>query len=116
MTYSVVRSTACDRDLSLIFDHLFETCQNLGDAPEEAFERASARIRSIEDDMEALGRASFQGTLRPDLLPDLRWVTKNRAIFYFQVDERAAALRILAVFFSGQDYRMNMLLRLSKSD
>jgi hypothetical protein len=47
--------------------------------PDEAFEWASARIRSIEDDMEALGRAPFQGTLWPDLLPDLRWVTRDRA-------------------------------------
>ena len=113
MDFSVIRSAACDRDLSLIFDHLVETYQDLGDAPDEAFERASARIRSIEDDMEALGRAPFQGTLWPDLLPDLRWVTKNRAIFYFQVDEPAALLRVLAVFFGGQNHRKTMLLRLS---
>lgn len=116
MDFRVLRSVACDRDLSLIFDHLFETYQNLGDAPDEAFERASARIRSIEDDMEALGRVPFQGTLWSDLLPDLRWVTKNRAIFYFQIDKAAAAVRILAVFFGGQDHRMKMLLRLSDID
>jgi toxin ParE1/3/4 len=113
--FSVVRSVASDRDLSLIFDHLFDTYQDLGDAPDEAFERASARIRSIEDDMEALGLTPHQGTLCPDLLPGLRRVTKNRAIFYFQVDERAAVLRVLAVFFGGQNHQMSMLLRLSSS-
>lgn len=114
MDYRVLRSAACDYDLSLIFDHLFKTYQDLGDAPDEAFGRASARIRSIEEEMGALGRAPFQGTLWPDLLPDLRWVTKSRAIFYFQVDEAAGVVRILAVFFGGQDHRMNMLLRLSR--
>lgn len=116
MDYRVLRSVACDHDLSLIFNHLFETYQNLGDAPDEAFERASARIRSIENDMEAIGRILCQGTLWPDLLPDLRWVTKNRATFYFQVDETAAVVRVLAVFFGGQDDRMKMLLRLSALD
>jgi plasmid stabilization system protein ParE len=100
----------------LIFDHLFETYQDLGDPPDEAFERAAARIRSIEGDMEALGRAPFQGTLWRELLPDLRWVTKNRAIFYFQIDESAAVVRVLAVFFGGQDHRMKMLLRVSEAD
>ena len=56
--------------------------------------------------MQALGQAPLQGTLWPDLLPDLRWVIKNRAIFYFRVDERAAVLRVLAIFFGGQDHRM----------
>lgn len=114
MAYKVLRSTACDEDLSLIFDYLFETFCDLGDAPEEAFERAAARIRSIEDDMAALAKAPFQGTLWPDLLPNLRWVTKDRAIFYFQVDEAEAVVRVLAVFFGGQDHRMRMLLRLSR--
>ena len=116
MDYRVLRSVACDHDLSLIFDHLFETYQDLGDAPDEAFARASARIRSIEDDMEGLGRVPVQGTLWPELLPHLRWVTKNRAIFYFQIDEAAAVVCILAAFFGGQDHRMKMLLRLSDMD
>lgn len=116
MGYRVLRSAACDHDLSLIFDHLFETYRELGDTPEEAFERASLRIRSIEDDMESLGGVPFKGTLWPDLLSDLRWVTKNRAIFYFQVDETATVVRVLAVFFGGQDHQMKMLLRLSNLD
>ncbi|MGI9504401.1 MAG: type II toxin-antitoxin system RelE/ParE family toxin [Geminicoccaceae bacterium] len=116
MGYRVLRSVACDHDLSLIFDHLFATYQNLGDAPDESFERPSARIRAIEDDMEAIGRMPIQGTLWPDLLSELRWVTKNRAIFYFQVDETASVVRVLAVFFGGQDHWMKMLLRLSALD
>ena len=116
MNHEVLRSAACDRDLSLIFDKLSEAYEDLGDSPCEAFKRASARVRSILDDMEALGSVPFQGTLWSDQLPDLHWVTKNRMIFYFQIDDAAAVVRILAVFFGGQDHRMKMLLRLSDID
>lgn len=116
MAYKVVRSLASDRDLSLIFDFLFETHRDLGESLDDAFSRASARIKAIEDDMEALGLAPFQGTLWPELLPGLRWVTKSRTIFYFQVDEGRATVRVLAVFFGSQDHRMKMLLRLSAQD
>lgn len=46
MGYKALRSVARDHDLSLIFDHFFETYQNLGDAPDETFERASAVMSS----------------------------------------------------------------------
>jgi plasmid stabilization system protein ParE len=114
MAFEVVRSRASDRDLELIFDHLTETYQALGDPVETALERAAARVRAIEDDMEGLGRAPFQGTLREHVLPGLRQVTKNRAIFYFVIDEAAGQVRILAVFFGGQDYLTHMLRRIGR--
>lgn len=113
MDYKVLRSPACDRDLALILDYLAEAYQNFGDAPDDAFERAVARIRSIEDNMAALSSAPFQGTLLADLLPDLHWVTKNRTILYFQVDEAMSVVRILAVFSRAQNHHMRMLMRLA---
>jgi toxin ParE1/3/4 len=112
MAFEVVRSRASDRDLELIFDHLIDTYQALGDPPDAALERAAARVRAIEDDMAGLGRMPFRGTLRHDLLPGLRQVTRNRAIFYFRIDEEAAQVRVLAVFFGGQDHLGHMLRRL----
>jgi plasmid stabilization system protein ParE len=112
MAFEVVRSRACDRDLEAVFDHLAESHMALGEPPEAAFARAAARVRAIEDAMERLGRAPFQGPLRPDLMPDLRQVTKDRAVFYFQVDAAAERVRVLAVFFGGQDHLAQMLRRL----
>jgi len=112
MAFEVVRSRASDRDLERIFDHLVESHQALGDVVGDALERAAARVRAIEDDMEGLGAAPFQGTLREDLLPGLRQVTKNRAVFYFLIDADAGQVRILAIFFGGQDHRAQMLRRL----
>ena len=114
MAFEVVRSRASDRDLEAIFDHLAATYQAFGDTLAEALDRAAARVRAIEDDMERLGRTPFQGTRREELRPSLRQVTRNRAIFYFEVDEAAEELRVLAVFFGGQDHVAQMLRRLGR--
>ena len=63
-----------------------------------------------------IGLAPFQGTLRDDLMPGLRQVTKNRAIFYFLVDEAAGQVRVLATFFGGQDHLRRMLARIGRGD
>lgn len=53
----------------------------------------------------------FRGTLWPDPLAELHWITENLAIFYLQMDETVALVRVLAVFFGGQDHRMKVLSR-----
>ena len=53
---------------------------------------------------------TFQGTLRPELGDGIRNVTKHRAIFYFEVLEEQ--IRVLAIFFGGQDHQGRMLLRI----
>lgn len=112
MAFKVLRSTQTDQDLGLILDHLIQSYLDLGDALPGAFARAARRVGSIEADMEALHKAPFQGTLLPEILPGLRRVTKNQAVFYFDVDEGEKTVRILAVFFGGQDHLRHMLTRL----
>ena len=112
MVFDVVRSRASDRDLELLFDHLVEVHQALGDPVAEAFGRAAARVRAVEADMERLGQAPRQGTPREDLRPGLRQVTRNRAVFHFELEEDRKELRVLAVFFGGQDHLGRMLARL----
>ena len=48
----------------------------------------------------------------PDTMPDLRRVTKDRAIIYFRVVEAAKRVQFLAIFFGGQDHQNHMLSRL----
>ena len=114
MAFRVERTEDSDRDLDALFDFLFEAARAFGEPPQEAFDRAAARIEAIEDAMQALGKVPHQGSLRPDLLPGLRNVTKDRAILYFTVDERNEVVRVLAVFFGGQDHQRAMLLRLGE--
>ena len=77
MPYSVVRALEIDRDLVLIFDFLVRSYVEFGDHREDAIRRAAARVRGIESAMLDLGRAPHLGTLRPDLLPGLRSVTRD---------------------------------------
>ncbi|MBI1252405.1 MAG: type II toxin-antitoxin system RelE/ParE family toxin [Alphaproteobacteria bacterium] len=116
MRYRVERALATDDDLAAIFDFLLLSYLDFGDARDEALARAAARIEGIEAEMLALGATPHQGTLRPELLPGLRSVTKRRAIFYFDVDDDLRLVRVLAIFFGGQDHQRAMLQRLSKSD
>lgn len=115
MAYKVERSAQSDRDLEIIFDFLFEAALGFGGDEATAFERASMRILEIEDAMEALGEVPHQGTLHPDFSGGLRSVTKGRAIFYFDVDDSEHVVRVLAIFFGGQDHQRRMLLRLLSS-
>ena len=46
------------------------------------------------------------------MMPGLRSVTKDRAIFYFTIDEGKHVVRVLAVFFGGQDHQREMLKRM----
>jgi plasmid stabilization system protein ParE len=95
MPYRVERSLATDQDLAAIFDFLLESYMAFGEARGEALD------------------LPHQGSLRPDILPGLRSVTKRRAIFYFDVDDELRLVRVLAVFFGGQDHQRAMLRRLS---
>ena len=115
MAYEVLRAVAVVRDLDLIFDFLMTAAEAFGESPEDAFARAAGRIAAIESDLEALGRAPHQGTLRLHLGKTVRNVTKNRVVFYFEVDDTKQILRILAVFFGGQDHDAHILLRMLKS-
>ncbi|MFT3727611.1 MAG: type II toxin-antitoxin system RelE/ParE family toxin [Terricaulis sp.] len=116
MPYRVERALDTDDDLAAIFDFLLNSYIGFGDARDEALERAAVRIEGIEAEMLTLGDIPHQGTLRPELLPGLRSVTKQSAIFYFDVDDDLRLVRVLAIFFGGQDHQRAMLQRLSNSE
>jgi toxin ParE1/3/4 len=115
LVYKIFRSAAIQRDLDLIFDHLFQSYVALGDPKTDAFERAVRRIENIKSDMDVLACTPHQGTLDQDIEPGLRHVTKNRAVFYFHVDEEAEIVRLIAVFFGGQNHQRRMLARIQGS-
>ena len=114
MGFDVRRSVACREDLDRIFDHLFQAYTALGDPRSDAFERAVGRLAAIEAAMDALAAAPYQGTLWPEVMDGLRWVTKDRAIFYYRVDPATETLTVLAVFFGAQDHKAHVLERVLK--
>jgi plasmid stabilization system protein ParE len=112
VNYRIERVRWANDDLDELFDFLVQTFESLGDDLESAVDRASGRVGRIKTDMRALGAVPHQGTPYPQLMPGLRSVTKDRAIFYFIVDDEMQVVRVLAVFFGGQDHQRLMLRRL----
>jgi len=115
MVFELFRAPAADQDLNLIFEHLVESYLSLGDDLQDAVARAAARLKAIDSDMLALVRAPHQGSLRHQISPGLRQVTNNRTIFYFKVGEARQEVKVLAVFFRGQDHEKHILKRLGKT-
>lgn len=112
MAWTVERAAAANVDVEPIFDFLFRAALDFGKPTDRAFEQAARRVRAIGDAAFRLGAAPRLGTLMPQLLPGLRRVIRERAIIYFDTDETAESLRVLAIFFGGQDHQRRMLLRL----
>lgn len=110
--HEVVRTRQADRDLDALFDFLFASYLHFGDSDESAFLRATERVERVKSEMRALGDFPSQGTLMEEVMPGLRRVTKDRAIFYFTIDDEATMVRVLAVFFGGQDHERTLLKRL----
>lgn len=110
--WTVEFAEEAEHDLALIFDHLFETYQDLGEPDETAFEHASARIRGIRESAVDLVSNPYQGTRREAIDPNLRNITINKAIIWFHVEEKRQVIHVLAFFFGGQDYVRHMLRRI----
>ncbi|MEM1234127.1 MAG: type II toxin-antitoxin system RelE/ParE family toxin [Pseudomonadota bacterium] len=112
MAWRVEFARDADGDLALIFDHLFESYRSFGETADEAAEHAAARIRAIVDGATRLGDTPYIGTLSPDHGPGLRYLRRDGAVIWFTLHEATETLRVLAIFFGGQDHRRHMLLRL----
>lgn len=112
MAFRIEFAAEAEFDLELIFDHLIDSYASFGEPADEAFRRAQQRIRAIRRDVETLRAAPYRGTRHDDLLHGLRHVTIGSAVCWFQVDEIGAAIRIMAVFFGGQDHIRRMMIRL----
>jgi plasmid stabilization system protein ParE len=111
-------AAAALRDLDLIFDHLAQPYRSVGEGPEEALEHAAHRIRSIVAAADRLALAAHRGPVHEDIAPGLRHVTLDRAVYHFQIEGSCdgGRVRILAVFFGGQDHQRRMRLRIVRGE
>ena len=112
MQFSIEFSADAERDFELIFDHLFESYRGFGESVEEALAHAARRVDAIRRWTDQLCVAPHRGTLHEDMLPGLRHIAIDRAIYWFQVHEEEEKVRVLAIFFGGQDHVRHMLARL----
>lgn len=116
MPFAVEFSTESERDFELIFDHLFKSYVGFGESADEALEHAAHRIMGIRRAADRLATFPMRGTVRDDILPGVRHLTIDRAIYWFDIDEAGHKVRVLAIFFGGQDHVHHMLVRLLRDD
>jgi toxin ParE1/3/4 len=112
MRFRIEFSAEAERDFSLVFDHLLGSYRSFGESVEAALDHSENRIRSIRQEADRLGAAPFRGESHDSLVPGLRHLTINRAIYWFEVNEAEQRVRVLAIFFGGQDHVRHMLARL----
>ena len=62
--------------------------------------------------MTRIATAPHRGETHEELLPGLRHLTLDRAIYWYRVQEDTETVQVLAIFYGGQDHARQMLLRL----
>ena len=112
MTVRLEFSADAERDFALIFDHLCDSYRGFGEDVHAAFDHAEARVMEIRAAADRILTAPHRGEKRDDILPGLRRLTIERASYWFDIDEERRTVRVLAVFFGGQDQIRRMLTRL----
>ena len=112
MAFRLEVSAAAERDFELIFDHLLRSYLDFGESPESAVDRAETRMVEIRAAAERILSAPHRGERHDAILPGVRHLVIGRAIYRFDVDETRETVRVLAVFFGGQDHIRRMTVRL----
>ena len=110
--WTIEYSVDAERDLELISQHLFDAYCSFGEPGFEAFSHVEARADQLLAAVEGLIDMPFIGTLRPDLMPGLRYLRRDGAAIWFVPDEAREVISVLAIFFGGQDHMRRMLARL----
>ncbi|MCY4137232.1 MAG: type II toxin-antitoxin system RelE/ParE family toxin [Rhodobacteraceae bacterium] len=83
-----------------------------GEALEDALDHAEALILEIRAAADRIAAAPHRGERHDNILPGPRHLTIGRAVYWFDVDDDRRTVRILAIFFGGQDHIRHMMARL----
>jgi plasmid stabilization system protein ParE len=110
--WTVVFAEDAINDLVLITEYLTQAYCSYGEPLAEANRHAQLRIESIIAKAERLAIAPLRGESRDDLLPGLRHLALDRAVYWFRPRAEQRDIQVLAVFFGGQDHQRRMLVRL----
>jgi toxin ParE1/3/4 len=83
-----------------------------GEPLAEAKRHAEVRIEAIITAAERLATAPFRAESHDDLLPGLRHLALDRAVYWCRPRAGQREIQVLAVPFGGQDHQHRMLVRL----
>ena len=94
-SYRVTVTAEAKTDLRRIKAHIVRT-SGLVESAERIIRELAARLR----DLEAL---PHQGTQRDDIRTALRLLPHHKAVVAFEIEERSNCVRILRLFYGGED-------------
>jgi len=110
--WTVVFAAEAINDLVLITEFLTQAYCGFGEPLAEAHSHAQVRIEAIITAAERLATAPLRGESHDDLLPGLRHLALDRAVYWFCPRAEQREIQVLAVFFGGQNHQRRMLVRL----
>ena len=116
MAFRLEFSSEAERDFGLIFDHLLRSYLDFGESLESALDHAGTRVLEVRAAAKRNLSAPHRGERHDDILPGLRHLVIGQAIYWFAVDEAGETVRVVAVFFGGQDHVRRMMTRLLEGE
>ncbi|WP_445682927.1 type II toxin-antitoxin system RelE/ParE family toxin [Radicibacter daui] len=105
-------SEAAERDFEQIFDHLFTAYIKLGEAHDEALERAAERIDNLRREINRLTDTPYIGTQRSDIYTGIRFLRRDKSAIWFLPAESSNTIIVVAIFHGAQDHIRQMLVRM----
>ena len=100
-SWSMVFAEESINDLLPITDYLTQFYCDFGEPPPEANRHAQVRIEVIIAAVERLVTAPLCGEFHDDLLPVLRHLALDRALYWFRSPSEAREILVSAVFFGA---------------
>lgn len=114
LAWKIELSRDAQDDLRTVFIHLFNTHhRSFGHDTRQARDLAASRIKGIEGNATRLIAAPHIGTKHIIRGVTLRHVTFDRAVYWFEPDASIETVRIIGIFYGGQDHLGRMLARLT---
>ncbi len=103
--YKLVFAKSALGDFDRIAEHLFRSYVYFGDTPHRAFDRTEFRISELRNFIRKLESTPHRGTIRNDLMVELRILPDRRqAAIAFKVDDQKRTVKVLRIFYGGEDY------------
>ena len=107
--YKLVFAKSALGDFDRIAEHLFKSYVYFGDMPQRAIDRTESRISEIRNFIRKLESMPHQGTTRDDLMAGIRILPdRHQAAIAFKVNDQKRTVKVLRVFFGGEDYEAVM--------
>lgn len=114
MAWKAELTEAGTEDLRRIYRHLLNAQhEDFGHDLAAADRLARSRIEQIVDNIDRITFAPFRGTQIGPADFTFRYLTIDRAIYWFRLDEVTETVLIEAIFLAGQDHLKRMFARLT---